>query len=150
LWRQQEVITVNVSRVGVWSLGVALVLVPALGWTHAQLVNSKPARRSVLSRAPDRVTLSFNEPLEPAFARVSVWDADGKEVDRGDAQVGPDDPKILSVGLPNLPAGTYAIKFRVLSVDGHVVESEFPFVIRGGPVPPGNRGAPAGASRSTP
>jgi len=27
------------------------------------------------------------------------------------------------------PAGTYTVRFRVLSVDGHVVESDFPFTI---------------------
>jgi methionine-rich copper-binding protein CopC len=35
------------------------------------------------------------------------------------------------VGIPTLPAGTYTVKFRVLSVDGHIVEAEFPFSVRG-------------------
>jgi methionine-rich copper-binding protein CopC len=29
-----------------------------------------------------------------------------------------------------LPPGQYKVRFRVLSVDGHVVEEEFPFTIR--------------------
>lgn len=45
-------------------------------------------------------------------------------------QVGPDDPNTLAVGLPALSAGTYTVKFCVLSVDGHVVEAEFPFTVR--------------------
>jgi hypothetical protein len=30
----------------------------------------------------------------------------------------------LSVGIPPLAPGTYTVRYRVLSVDGHVVESE--------------------------
>jgi methionine-rich copper-binding protein CopC len=108
-----------------------LLLVPTLGWAHASLLKSNPARRAILLRAPERVQLWFNERLEPAFSHVSVWDAAGARVDREDVEVGPDDPKKLSVGLRSLTPGTYTVKFRVLSVDGHVVESAFPFTLRG-------------------
>ncbi|MGH2650070.1 MAG: copper resistance CopC family protein [Actinomycetota bacterium] len=115
------------ARVG-WVL--ALVLTPALAVPHAFLVKSIPARRAVLVRAPERVQLWFNERLEPQFSRVSVWDAGGRQMDLADVQAGPDDPKRLSVGIPPLAAGTYVVKFRVLSVDGHVVEDQFPFTLR--------------------
>ena len=98
------------------------------------LVRSIPARRAVLRKAPDRVQLWFSEPLEPQFATVSVWDAGGARVDAEDAAVGPDDPKRLSVGLRQpLGPGAYAVRFRVLSVDGHVVESEFGFRLKPAP-----------------
>ena len=54
----------------------------------------------------------------------------GKAVDQGDLKVAADDPKQLSVGLNPITAGTYQVKFRVLSVDGHVVENHFPFTVR--------------------
>jgi methionine-rich copper-binding protein CopC len=50
-------------------------------------------------------------------------------MDTHDIQVGPDDPKKLSVGLPTLSAGTYTVKFRILSVDGHVVKAKFPLTV---------------------
>jgi methionine-rich copper-binding protein CopC len=34
--------------------------------------------------------------------------------------------------VPALPAGAYTVKYRVLSVDGHVVEAELTFTVRGG------------------
>ena len=108
-----------------------LLLLPAIGWTHAYLVKASPARRAVLFRAPTRVQLWFNERLEARFSNLSVWDLDGKQVDLGDVEVGPDDPKKLSVGVPILSPGTYTVKFRVLSVDGHIVEDQFPFTLRG-------------------
>lgn len=116
--------------IGVCALGF-LVLLPAIGWAHAYLVKSSPDRRAVLIRPPARVQLWFNERLEPEFSRLSVWTRDGKQVDLGDVQVSPEDPTRLSVGVPPLVPGTYTVKFRVLSVDGHTVENQFPFTIRG-------------------
>lgn len=117
-------------RLVTWVL-VAILLVPAAASAHASLVKSAPARRAVVDTPPARVQLWFNERLEPAFSRLSVWDARKTQVDLKDVQVAPDDPKQLSVGIPALGAGTYTVRFRVLSVDGHVVESEFPFTVRG-------------------
>ena len=116
-------------RLSVAALGLLLLLAtPA--WPHASLVRSSPARRATLTTAPDRVQLWFNEAIEPKFSSVSVWDANGLQVDLGDARVEPDDPKRLVVGVKPLGGGTYRVRFRVLSVDGHVVESEFPFTLR--------------------
>ena len=53
-----------------------------------------------------------------------------QQVDLADVGVEPDDPKRLTVGLKPLARGAYRVRFRVLSVDGHVVESEFPFTLR--------------------
>jgi copper resistance protein C len=112
------------------ALGVLLLAVPITSWAHAYLVKSSPTRRAVLSSAPARVVLWFNERLEAQFSELSVWNTAGKQVDGSDVQVGPDDRKKLSVGIPTLPVGTYTVKYRVLSVDGHIVEAEFPFTIR--------------------
>ena len=97
---------------------------------HAVLVKSAPVARAVLGHPPDRVALWFNERLEPAFSTVSVWSASGVQVDRRDAGVGHDDPKRLSVTLPAVAVGTYTVRFRVLSVDGHIVEASFSFTVK--------------------
>lgn len=112
--------------------GVALVLLLAAvpAWPHAFLVRSSPARRATLTTVPDRVRLWFNEPIEARFSSASVWDAAGRQVDLGDARVEPEDPKRLTLGVKPLGPGTYRVRFRVLSVDGHVVESEYPFTLR--------------------
>ncbi len=110
---------------------VTVLLIPAAASAHASLVKSVPGRRAALTTSPTRVQLWFNERLEPAFSRLSVWEAGGKQVDARDVQVDAQDPKLLSVGVPVLQPGRYTVRFRVLSVDGHVVESEFPFTVRG-------------------
>jgi methionine-rich copper-binding protein CopC len=108
---------------------LALLLAPVPVSAHAVLVKSSPARRAVLALPPPRVELVFNERLEPAYSTVSVWAADAR-VDDTKVVVGPEDPRRLSVGLTPLARGTYTVKFRVLSVDGHLVEGTFPFEVR--------------------
>ena len=110
---------------------VGLIVTPcAPAEAHAVLVRSIPGARSLLSVPPERVQLWFSERLEPAFSSVSVWSASGAQVDRRDARVSPDDPKQLSVTLPTIEPGTYTVRCRVLSVDGHVVEASFAFTVK--------------------
>ena len=109
---------------------LALLVGPTDGWAHAFLVRSSPAARATLARPPERVHLWFNERLEPAYSRASVWDGSGQQVDASDAAVDAAEPTRLTVTVPALKPGTYTVKFRVLSVDGHVVESQFPFTVR--------------------
>jgi methionine-rich copper-binding protein CopC len=122
------VAVVRRRRLAVAALGLVLLATPA--WPHASLVRSSPARRATLTTPPDRVQLWFNEAIEPKFSSISVWDAAGQRADLKDARVEPEDLKRLTVGLKPLGRGTYRVRFRVLSVDGHVVESEFPFTLR--------------------
>jgi methionine-rich copper-binding protein CopC len=111
--------------------GLLLVVLAPVGVAaHAVLVKSSPARRAVVATPPPRIELVFNERLEPAYSTVSVWAAGDRRVDDGKVLVGPEDPRRLTVGVPSVPAGTYTVKFRVLSVDGHIVEGTFPFEVR--------------------
>lgn len=114
-------------------IALAMVLLePLPAAAHAVLVEASPPPRARLSRPPARVTLVFSERLEPAYARLWVSDDAGRRVDQGDASLGPDDPRRLSVTLPPLPPGRYTVKYRVLSVDGHAVESSLTFTVTGG------------------
>jgi len=112
-------------------LSCTLCLAPAQAFAHAYLVKAVPAQRAVLFAPPERVDLWFNERLEAAFSSLQVLDAAEKPVDKGNVEVDKADPKHLSVGLNPLTAGAYTVKFRVLSVDGHVVNNQFSFTIRG-------------------
>jgi copper resistance protein C len=113
------------------ALVILLAFAPGTSWAHAYLVKSVPAARAVVARPPTRADLWFNERIEPAYSRVFVVDEAGRHVDLGNTQVDPDDPQKLSVGLPDLAPCAYTVRFRVLSVDGHIVESQFSFTVRG-------------------
>jgi copper resistance protein C len=115
---------------------LALVVVLLAGevasvWAHASLVRSTPAHRAVLGQMPERVQLWFNERLEPAYSTVSVWNQAGGQVDTRDVAVGPEDLRRLSVSVESREPGLYTVKYRVLSVDGHIVDNHFTFTVKG-------------------
>ena len=112
------------------ALVVVLLLLPVTAAAHAVLVKSTPARRAVITISPPRVELVFNERLEAAYSTLSLWTTANVRVDDGKAGVGPEDPRRLSLALPALAGGHYVIRFRVLSVDGHLVEGTVPFEVR--------------------
>jgi len=124
-------------RVAMAALSVGLLLVPGPTLAHSLLVRSQPERRATVTRPPEEVRLWFSERIEPAYARVSVWDAGGKQVDAGDATVDQADATTLAVRTPGLRAGRYTVRYRVLSVDGHIVESSFDFTVRPAAAPTG-------------
>lgn len=115
------------------ALAATGALAPATASAHSVLVRSEPGRGATVTRAPERVRLWFGEQVEPAYATLSVWSEAGTQVDAGDVAVDSNDPALLSVSTPNLGAGRYTARFRVLSVDGHVVESSFAFTVKAAP-----------------
>ena len=103
----------------------------ALALAHAILVKAEPPRRAVLSKPPAQVQLWFNEEIEGDYASLAVLDAEKHPVTEIKPQLAPDDQKSIVLPLPELTPGKYSVKFRVLSVDGHVVESSFDFTVKG-------------------
>ncbi|MEN9726390.1 MAG: hypothetical protein RL434_756 [Pseudomonadota bacterium] len=118
-------------RAGVAVLGLllsCLMLSPDVA-AHARLVKSVPADDAELSMAPEAVVLTFNESPEHSFSTVELRDATGKIFATPAMRKG-ETPDSLVLPLPeDLPAGAYAVQYRVLSVDGHVVEGRFGFRI---------------------
>lgn len=111
-------------------LAAVIALAPVSSFSHSLLVRAQPGQRSTVTRPPERVQMWFSERLEPAYASASVWNEAGTQVDGGDASVDQNDPTLLSVSTPNLGPGRYTVRFRVLSVDGHVVTSSYTFTVR--------------------
>ena len=108
---------------------MCLHVAPALA--HSMLVKAEPPRRAVLAKAPAQVRLWFNEELEGEYASLIVLDAEKHPVTEIKPRLAPNDPKSIVLPLPELTPGKYSVKFRVLSVDGHVVESSFDFTVKG-------------------
>ncbi len=116
-------------------LGLAALLGLAVGASetlaHSRLVRSEPPSRAVLDTAPKELKFWFNEPIEPAFAKLWLVPAQGDKIAlaaHGDAS----DPRLLIGELPDkLPDGPVVIAYHVLSVDGHVVEAQLTFNVGG-------------------
>lgn len=99
-------------------------------WAHATLVKSEPPRRASLSESPKQVQLWFNEEIEASYASVEVLDSDNTIVSVEKPKAVENDLKSVELALPELNPGRYKVQFRVLSVDGHVVESSYDFRIK--------------------
>ena len=110
---------------------LALGMPAASALAHSMLVKAEPARRAVLTKAPNQVRLWFNEKIEGDYASLVVLDDKKQSITDVKPTLASDDPKSIILPLPELVPGKYSIKFRVLSVDGHVVESSFDFTVKG-------------------
>ncbi|HBH78295.1 MAG TPA: copper-binding protein, partial [Nitrospira sp.] len=119
-------------RVGLFLVVALAVGMPAASaLAHSMLVKAEPARRAVLTKAPNQVRLWFNEKIEGDYASLIVLDDKKQSITDVKPTLASDDPKSIILPLPELLPGKYSIKFRVLSVDGHVVESSFDFTVKG-------------------
>ena len=96
---------------------------------HAFLDHASPLVGSTVRTAPQEVSLSYTQNLEPAFSTVEVTDSGGARVDQGKAAIS---GNTMRIGLKTLAPGTYRVRWRALSVDTHTTEGSFTFHV-GGP-----------------
>lgn len=104
---------------------------------HAQVVSVSPANGAQLATAPTSVSVLFNEPVAATAAKVQLLDTSGKIVPAKFTTTATKDGFTLT---PNkrLPRGLYALRFSVVSADGHVVAQASAFQVgsrpTGGPM----------------
>ena len=111
----------------------ALLLGAGVASGHAFLDHAEPRVGSTLKSPPSQVRAWFTQKLEPTFSTLEVVNERGDRVDQGPAKAEPANPTLLQVPLKPLGPGTYRVKWRVLSVDGHVTEGDFTFRVTGKP-----------------
>lgn len=128
-------------------LMIVLSLAGAAGASaHAVLLSSDPVENASLPTNPERVSATFNEQMQAAFAAMTVIGPDGGQYSDGDIAV---QGATLSVGVrQGGPAGTYTVNYRGTSADGHVVSGAWSYTVtesRPAAAPP-----PAGTAPSSP
>jgi methionine-rich copper-binding protein CopC len=74
------------------------------------------------------VVLHYNGRVDVARSRVILLDADGTHPRKLDSGAG-DDPASLKAHLGALPAGSYVLRWEVLSVDGHISRGDQALVL---------------------
>jgi copper transport protein len=94
-------------------------------FAHASLAASEPRDGAVLTAAPKRVELHFNEKV--TAGAVHLIDAAGKL--RDDADVDAKDETIAVTVPSDLPQGTSIVSYRVISADGHPVAGSVTFSV---------------------
>ncbi len=114
-------------RVAAVALLATLLLWTAAGTAsaHAALVATDPAKDATLGAGPQRVSATFNEPLQTRFAAMTIVGPDERLWHTGEPQV---QGAVVSVAVRPLgPAGTYTVHYRVTSADGHPVSGSWSF-----------------------
>jgi ATP-dependent Clp protease ATP-binding subunit ClpA len=91
-----------------------------------------PRTQRLVKRAEEEATRLNDQyvGIEKDYASLAVQDAAKATVTEIKPHVAADDPKSIVLPLPELEAGKYTVKFRVLSVDGHVVDSSYDFTVK--------------------
>jgi copper transport protein len=118
---------------------VALVATAAPAAAHTALRSSNPSAGAVVA-AVDRLELRFTEPIEAAGSHLYVEDTAGF-IELPKAAPVDGDLASLTVALPPLGDGTYAVTWHVVAADGDPVQGTFSFTIDP---------AAAGAATTTP
>jgi copper transport protein len=107
---------------------VALTALPAGASAHAVVEQTQPARGAALDRGPERVAVTFDEPVESSFGALRVFAAGGERVDVGDVQRPSSDAIAVQV-KDDLPDGAYTVTYRVVSADSHPVTGGYVFTV---------------------
>jgi methionine-rich copper-binding protein CopC len=106
-----------------------LLLCPGSGAAsaHAFLDRADPRVGNTVKTTPRIVSLWFTQNLESAFSTIEVVNASGALMNVGKATVDGADRKLLRVPVKAMPAGSYTVRWHVLSVDTHTTDGNFIF-----------------------
>jgi copper resistance protein C len=114
-------------------LGLALLTSLALPlpvFAHAIMVKSQPVVDSTIGESPKQVDVWFNDKVGSEYKALAVIDSAGKRVDNKDAAQETFDQSHLYTTIPELLPGTYTVRYRVVSLDTHIVTGKFKFTIK--------------------
>jgi len=110
------------------ALFLTLALSTAIAQAHAYLERASPRVGSTVTSAPSEVRLWFSQALEPKFTTAQLRSGSGSVVATGGVDTA--DPKQIVIRPHALPAGSYKVFWKVLSVDSHHTEGSFGFEVK--------------------
>jgi methionine-rich copper-binding protein CopC len=94
---------------------------------HVELVASSPAVGANLSTAPNEVTITFDDELDPDFSSFTVTDGSSTEVGSGEVDLTVADRNVTTGPVTITAPGVYTVTYNVAGVDGHQLEGSFSF-----------------------
>lgn len=94
---------------------------------HSRPETTVPANGAVLTAAPSTISISFDKPMRVTLIELTDADGDAFALVRTDGMA----PVTRFEATPVLlPAGSYTVEWRGLSVDGHAMSGRFTFEVR--------------------
>ncbi|MSY13895.1 MAG: hypothetical protein F2673_12275, partial [Actinobacteria bacterium] len=112
-------------------LGLSMAVGAAAASAHASLDDASPRAGAVLEGPPVEVVLDFDSEVVQQLTGLRLLDATGADVLLNAPLDTPDRTQVV-VPLRNpedVPAGVYVVRYRVTSVDSHVMHGAFTFQV---------------------
>jgi methionine-rich copper-binding protein CopC len=97
---------------------------------HAIVVRTSPDQSGVAPDTIGKVEVWYDAGIRDDFAALAVIDANGDRVDKRDAAIDRSDQSHVSASVGLLAPGTYTVRYRALSADGHIVSGAWNFEVR--------------------
>ena len=113
-------------------LAVALVFSGAQSAVaHAELLKSFPVANSTLTKAPKYVQLEIGEAITNLKSKnansIVILDSKATKIATSKIVIKKAIARVEFVGM--LKPGKYTVKYRIVSADGHVLNSQFKFTL---------------------
>ncbi|MDR3441182.1 copper resistance protein CopC [Telmatospirillum sp.] len=102
---------------------------PATARNNLSLRASDPAAEAVLVVSPREVTLTFDQPVEPAFSAVAVLDGTGRRLDGGHMERDPVRVGVVHVTLERPASGVCQVKWKMVGAAGRTASGRFIFTV---------------------
>lgn len=123
--------TLNYTKKSLISLMLlATMSTPFPIFAHAIMVKSQPEQNATLTISPKQIDVWFNDKVGGEYKAVAVIDSKGNRVDNKDVQQEILDGSHIYCSIPALTADTYTVRYRVVSIDTHIVTGKFQFTIK--------------------
>ncbi|MCI2944291.1 MULTISPECIES: copper resistance protein CopC [Staphylococcus] len=108
-----------------------LLLIPILhnvASAHATLEKTTPTQNGVISKAPDTIELTFNEPVNAEYSGITIYNDKGNKVgDINPTTTG--HSKTLTFPTDKVQQGTQQLEWHTVSADGHEISDRFEFSV---------------------
>ena len=105
---------------------IAALCAAAPANAHTYLTDATPAAGAHVAASPAELVMNFTGDLEPTFSSVVVTDEKGHVVDAGPSVAS---GRTMRVPLKPLPLGHYEVIWRAVSIDTHLSEGKYDFVV---------------------
>jgi copper resistance protein C len=110
-------------------LAAALSMTTASAFAHAHPKVMEPPVDSV-GPAPAQVSIRFTEGLEPKLSSIHVAGENGAAVTQQASAVDASDGTHMTLALPVLKPGIYAVHWIAIATDGHRTEGNYKFTVK--------------------
>jgi copper transport protein len=105
---------------------LTVLLWPTAALAHPALVETTPGAGYAVTSPPQAITVAFNEPVTPVGDALTLRVSDGKSIALAvDVQQG--GSSLRGVPDEELVAGSYEASYRVVALDGDLIEGSFAF-----------------------